>query len=208
MTPGHKGVDEEGPGRKPDWLKKRLPPAEPLRRMDELLRNRCLHTVCESALCPNLGECFQHGTATFLVLGDVCTRSCSFCGVPGGHPVPPDPEEPARVADAAATLALKHVVVTSVTRDDLPDGGAGHYVSTIRAIRARLPESTIEVLIPDFRGDLRSLELVLAETPEVLNHNVETVPRLYPTVRPQAMYRRSLDVLRHAASFGGSVVKT
>lgn len=197
-----------GPGRKPEWLKKRLPAAEPLRRMEDLLRGRCLHTVCESALCPNLGDCFQWGTATFLIMGDVCTRDCSFCGVKTGHPGALDKMEAVHVAEAVAKLELKHVVVTSVTRDDLPDGGAAHYVATIRAIRAAVPEATIEVLTPDFLGRVDSLELVLAEEPAVFNHNLETVPRLYSTVRPQAVYGRSLAVLRRAAEYGRSIVKT
>jgi lipoic acid synthetase len=194
--------------RKPDWLKKRLPTAEPLRRMDELLRDRCLHTVCESALCPNLGECFERGTATFLIMGDVCTRSCSFCAVTSGAPGPLGREEPEHVADAVAALGLKHVVVTSVTRDDLPDGGAAHYVAVLRAIGARTPDASIEVLVPDFRGSSESLEMVLAERPAVFNHNLETIRRLYPVVRPQAVFVQSIAVLRHAAAVGRSLVKS
>ncbi len=176
--------------------------------MDRVLRNRGLHTVCESALCPNLGECFAKGTATFLILGDVCTRSCTFCGVTSGVPGAVDEAEPEHVADAVATLGLSHVVLTSVTRDDLPDGGAAHYVATIRAIRVRTPEASIEVLTPDFDGSGRSLELVLAERPAVFNHNLETIARLYPAVRPQAVFERSLGVLRRAAELGGTLVKT
>ncbi len=198
----------DGPGRKPEWLKKRLPLAEPLRRMEDLLRDRCLHTVCESALCPNLGECFERGTATFLIMGDVCTRNCAFCGVKTGRPGALDEGEPARVGEAAARLGLRHVVVTSVTRDDLPDGGAAHYVATIRAIRTSVPGATVEVLTPDFVGRVESLDLVLAAKPEVFNHNLETVARLYSTVRPQAVYERSLAVLRRAAEYGSSIVKT
>ena len=195
-------------GRKPDWLKKRLPDAGALQRMETLLRQRHLHTVCESALCPNLGECFGAGVATFLIMGDVCTRDCGFCGVAGGRPGPLDPDEPAQLGDAVARLELKHVVVTSVTRDDLPDGGAAHYVATIGAIRAQAPGVTVEVLVPDFRGDDASLDLVLAEAPEVFNHNIETVPRLYRQVRPEAVYERSLAVLERAAQRGESLVKT
>ena len=176
--------------------------------MQGLLRDRQLHTVCESALCPNLGECFAAGTATFLIMGDVCTRDCAFCGVAVGRPGALDPSEPANVAEAVSRLGLGHAVVTSVTRDDLEDGGAEHFVATIRAIRARTPGVTIEVLVPDFAGDSKGLDAVLAEEPEVFNHNVETVPRLYPTVRPQAVYERSLSVLRRAASAERSVVKT
>ena len=198
----------ETAGRKPEWLKKRLPDAGAVQRMESLLRQRHLHTVCESALCPNLGECFGAGVATFLIMGDVCTRDCGFCGVAGGRPAPLDPDEPSQLADAAARLELKHVVVTSVTRDDLPDGGAAHYVATIRAIRERAPGVTVEVLVPDFRGDTGCLDLLLAEAPEVFNHNLETVPRLYPQVRPAAVYERSLAVLGRAAQSRQSLVKT
>ncbi|MBN1632039.1 MAG: lipoyl synthase [Thermoleophilia bacterium] len=197
-----------GPGRKPEWLKKPLPAAGSLRKMETLLRDRRLHTVCESALCPNLGECFGRGTATFLIMGDVCTRGCAFCGVTSGRPGALDVEEPTNVADAVARLGLHHVVITSVTRDDLPDGGAGHYVAVMKAVRARNPEATVEVLVPDFQGHEGHVDRVLAEVPEVFNHNVETVPRLYTTVRPQADYRRSLGVLRRAADRGSSLVKS
>jgi lipoyl synthase len=197
-----------GPGPKPEWLKKRLPEAASLRAMEGLLRQRGLHTVCESALCPNLGECFGKGTATFLIMGDICTRNCGFCGVTSSTPGQLDPDEPAHVADAVARLGLRHVVVTSVTRDDLPDGGAGHYVSTIRAVREAVPAATIEVLVPDFGGDREHVGRVLAERPDVFNHNLETVPRLYSEVRPQAVYGRSLAVLQQAASEGASIVKT
>jgi lipoyl synthase len=199
---------QPGPGPKPDWLKKRLPEASSLRAMEALLRRRGLHTVCESALCPNLGECFGKGTATFLIMGDVCTRNCGFCGVTSAVPGPLDQEEPSGVADAVARLGLRHVVVTSVTRDDLPDGGSGHYVATIRAIRAAVPSATIEVLVPDFGGVTASVAAVLAERPDVFNHNLETVPRLYPTVRPQAVYTRSLAVLRQAAEAESGTFKT
>ncbi len=195
-------------GRKPDWLKKRIPDAAALQRMEGMLRQRHLHTVCESALCPNLGECFGAGVATFLIMGDVCTRDCRFCGVTSGLPGELDADEPAQLADAVVRLGLKHVVVTSVTRDDLADGGASHYVATIRAIRQAAPGVTVEVLVPDFAGDRASLDLVLDEVPEVFNHNIETVPRLYPTVRPEATYARSTEVLRRAVEHGGSVVKT
>jgi lipoic acid synthetase len=204
----HDTPENGGPGRKPEWLKKPLPEARALRRMEGLLRDRGLHTVCESALCPNLGECFGRGTATFLIMGDVCTRGCAFCGVATGRPSALDPAEPEHVADAVARLGLRHVVITSVTRDDLPDGGASHYVATMRAVRERASEATLEVLTPDFCGRLTDLDLVLAEKPDVFNHNVETVPRLYDTVRPQALFTRSLEVLRHAASRGSSLVKT
>jgi lipoic acid synthetase len=197
-----------GPGPKPYWLKKRLPEAGPLREMKGLLRERSLHTVCESALCPNLGECFGRGTATFLIMGDICTRDCRFCGVGTGAPLALEAEEPGRVADAAARLGLRHVVITSVTRDDLADGGAAHYVATIRAVRVRVPGATVEVLVPDFQERGGDIDLVLAEAPDVFNHNLETVPRLYAAVRPQAVYGRSLAVLRRAAVAATSVVKT
>jgi len=197
-----------GPGPKPAWLKKPLPRARAMRDMESLLRDRRLHTVCESAKCPNKGECFEQGTATFLIMGGTCTRNCRFCSVEPGLPAPLDSEEPAHVADAAARMGLQHVVVTSVTRDDLADGGAGHFVATIEAIRRRLPQATVEVLVPDFGGDLSAVDQVLAAAPEVFNHNLETVPRLYPRVRPQAVYQRSLDVLGHAATQGRSIVKT
>lgn len=196
------------PGRKPEWLKKALPEAGALRKMEALLRDRHLHTVCESALCPNLGECFERGTATFLIMGDICTRNCGFCGISTGRPGELDLNEPTNVADAVRRLDLRHVVLTSVTRDDLEDGGAAHYVETIQAIRAMTPGVTVEVLVPDFAGRMDSLDLVLAEEPEVFNHNIETVPRLYGVVRPQAVYERSLAVLGHAVVAGRSLIKT
>lgn len=166
-----------------------------VRQMEALLDGLALHTVCQEALCPNLPECFGWGTATFLILGNICTRNCRFCAVKKGHPPPPDPEEPERIAEAAARLHLRHVVITSVTRDDLPDGGAGHFAATVQAIRRRLPEARVEVLIPDFCGSVAALETVLNAGPDVVNHNVETVPRLYPLIRPQADYRRSVGIL-------------
>ena len=208
MKQGVDSVGIGGPGRKPGWLKKPLPESGSLRKMEALLRERRLHTVCESARCPNLGECFGRGTATFLIMGDVCTRNCAFCGVNTGCPTALDALEPQHVAEAVARLGLCHVVVTSVTRDDLVDGGAGHYVATMRAIRALAPAATLEVLVPDFAGRIGNLDLVLSEAPEVFNHNVENVPRLYGKVRPQAAYERSLAVLRRAARRGSSLVKT
>jgi len=205
---GSGSLSVAGPGRKPDWLKKRLPRARAMNDMEGLLRERGLHTVCESARCPNKGECFERGTATFLILGGVCTRDCRFCSVEGGRPEPLDAGEPARVADAAALMGLRHVVVTSVTRDDLPDGGAFHFAATIGALRQRIPGVTVEVLVPDFGGTEASLDVVIEAAPEVFNHNVETVARLYPTVRPQADLGRSLNVLRYAADHGAGLVKT
>jgi len=197
-----------GVGRKPDWLKKPLPRARAVYELEGLLRDRHLHTVCESARCPNKGECFELGTATFLIMGGVCTRDCRFCSVEGGRPGPLDADEPAHLADAAALMGLRHVVITSVTRDDLPDGGAAHFAATVLAVRGRVPQATIEVLVPDFGGSRASLDTVLEAGPEVFNHNVETVARLYPTVRPQADLDRSLEVLRYVADRGAGLVKT
>jgi lipoyl synthase len=184
--------------RKPDWLRKKLPTGPRYEKIRQLLSQSHLHTVCQEARCPNMFECFQSGTATFLILGDRCTRDCRFCAVVHGRPSPPDADEPARVADAAASLGLEYVVVTSVTRDDLPDGGASAFRETIHALRKRMPHVRVEVLIPDFQGSTEALEEVLSAGPNVLNHNIETVPRLYPSVRPGAAYRRSLDVLSNA----------
>jgi len=181
----------------PPWLRKRIPPEGQSRRVRELLGRLRLHTVCQSAHCPNLCECFARGTATFLILGDVCTRHCRFCAVGSGTVAPPDPEEPAHVAEAVASLGLGHVVVTSVTRDDLPDGGSGQFAATIAAVR-EVSGATIEVLTPDFQGCWDDLYRVLDAGPDVFNHNVETVPRLYASVRPEADYGRSLAVLRRA----------
>lgn len=186
--------------RKPPWLVKRLPLGGEVSAVRSLLRRQKLHSVCESAMCPNLGECFSRRTATFMILGNVCTRHCGYCAVDSGAPQPIDPEEPHRVAEAAAGLGLRHVVVTSVTRDDLPDGGAAHFAETVRAIRRRCPSALVEVLIPDFGGSRSALQLVLDAEPDVLNHNVETVPRLFPTVRPQGDYGRSLELLAWAGS--------
>ncbi|HEX2922995.1 MAG TPA: lipoyl synthase [Chloroflexota bacterium] len=184
--------------RKPPWLMKRLSPDADVADVRRLLRQQSLHTVCENARCPNLGECFSRKTATFLILGDVCTRHCGYCAIASGSPPPLDAGEPERVAETTANLGLRHVVVTSVTRDDLPDGGAAHFAETIRAIRHRCPGTIVEVLIPDFGGSAASLQLVLDAAPDILNHNVETVPRLFPTVRPQGDYPRSLELLKRA----------
>ena len=192
-------------GRKPDWLKRRLPTGETFNQIREIIEAGRLHTVCQEAKCPNIWECYSHRTATFLIMGERCTRTCRFCAVTPGTPEPLDPQEPARVAEAVERMGLKYVVVTSVTRDDLPDGGAAHFAATIGAVRRRLPQVEIEVLIPDFEGDRVSLETVLRARPDVLNHNIETVPRLYPLVRPQADYRRSLELLRRAAEFAPAI---
>ena len=181
--------------RKPPWLKRRLPAGPVYGTVCHTIGTRKLHTVCQEAQCPNQWECFSNKTATFLILGARCTRRCRFCAVAHGPQGPPDPEEPARLAEAAAEMGLEYVVVTSVTRDDLPDGGAGVFAATIRAIRRRLPQALVEVLIPDFEGSLAALDTVLDARPDVLNHNLETVPRLYATVRPEADYTRSLHLL-------------
>ncbi len=191
--------------RKPAWLKRRLPTGEAFHQVQELIDSGRLHTVCQEAKCPNIWECFSHRTATFLIMGGRCTRNCGFCAVAAGPPEPLDPGEPARVAEAAARMGLSYVVVTSVTRDDLADGGAAHFAAVIREIRHAIPEAEIEVLIPDFQGEEEALAAVLAARPNVLNHNVETVPRLYPRVRPQADYRRSLDLLRRAGEMSPGI---
>ena len=185
-------------GRKPEWLRVKLNQNEEYWKLKSLMRGEALHTVCEEAFCPNLGECWGRGIATFLLMGDICTRSCKFCNVQSGKPLPLDEDEPRRVADSVAQMKLRHVVLTSVDRDDQPDGGAHIFANTIREIRAAQPGCTIEVLIPDFKGDRESLRLVMDAHPEILNHNTETVPRLSRWVRPQAKHERSLDVLRMA----------
>ena len=184
------------PKRLPEWLKKRVDDSEPVLVLKKMLRERSLRTVCQSAGCPNLSECFQKATATFLILGNTCTRRCGFCRVPKGVPDPPDAGEPLRVAEAVMSLGLKHAVVTSVTRDDLNGGGAGQFAETVKRIRLASPGTTVEILIPDFLGNGESVRTVLAGGVDVLNHNVETVPRLYPAVRPQADFERSLNIFR------------
>lgn len=182
--------------KKPLWLKKRIPPYQDLLKVKTLLEKTSLHTVCEEARCPNLGECFSQGTATFLILGNVCTRNCGFCAVQHGPPLVPEEDEPEQIARAIREMGIHFAVITSVTRDDLPDGGASFFARTIEAIRKEDPKIKIEVLVPDFGGDLSSLETVLDASPDVLNHNIETISRLYPQVRPQANYNRSLYLLR------------
>ena len=186
---------------KPRWLKKRLPSGPECERIRALVNKAGLHTVCQEAKCPNLWECFSSGTATFLIMGDRCTRDCRFCAVAHGAEGPPDSGEPRRVAEAVKAMNLNYVVVTSVTRDDLADGGAGFFAETIEEIRKIMPDTMVEVLIPDFQGDRDALIKVLKARPSVLNHNIETVKRLYPTVRPQADYNRSLELLRLAHEF-------
>lgn len=187
----------------PSWLKIRVRVGgQDYAALQNVLRGAQLHTVCESARCPNAHDCFTRGTATFLILGDRCTRNCRFCAVPHAPPDPPDPREPGRVARMAARMGLRHVVITSVTRDDLPDGGARWFAAVIRAVRRQLPEATIEVLTPDFQGERAPLRKVLAAGPDVFNHNLETVRRLQLTIRPQADYDRSLSVLKMAREMG------
>jgi lipoyl synthase len=188
-----------GPGKKPDWLKIKLASGSSFASTRKLLNQHSLHTVCRSAMCPNLHECWSKGTATFLLLGNVCTRACRFCAVATGqHPAMPDPEEPSKIAEAVKTMKLRHAVLTSVNRDDLADGGASHWVETIRVIRAANPGVSLECLIPDFQGGEQALDSVMRERPEVLNHNIETVPSLYSKARPQASYERSLSVIGRA----------
>ncbi len=183
---------------KPQWLRRRLPSGPEFEEVKRVLEKAHLHTVCEEAKCPNLWECFSRHTATFLIMGDTCTRNCRFCAVSHGTPGPPDPMEASRVAEAARAMGLRYVVVTSVTRDDLPDGGARFFAGTISALREGVPGGSVEVLIPDFRGRPEDLETVIAARPDVLNHNLETVERLYPTARPEAEYGRSLKLLARA----------
>ena len=185
-------------GRRPSWLRVRAPTSASYLQLRALIRDRGLHTVCEEASCPNIGECWGEGTATFLLLGEVCTRNCGFCNVKTGRPMALDPNEPVRIAEAVALMRLRHAVITSVTRDDLPDGGAAVLARTVREICRKAPQCTVELLIPDFDGNGRALQSVLDSGPDILNHNLETVRRLYPTVRPQAGYRRSLEVLQSA----------
>jgi lipoic acid synthetase len=177
-----------------------------MREVEELLKRYELHTVCESARCPNRMECFERGTATFMIMGDRCTRGCAFCGVEKGEPLPLEPREPGRVAEVSRRLGLEHVVLTSVTRDDLPDGGAAHFAAAIRAVREVLPGASLEVLVPDFKGEEASLARVLEARPDVFNHNLETVRRLYPRVRPDADYLRSLRLLRMAGELQPDLV--
>ena len=183
--------------RKPEWIRMKVPDSARFREIKQILRDNNLHTVCEEASCPNIGECFSGGTATFMILGDVCTRRCPFCDVAHGKPLPPDAEEPEKLAGTIAAMRLKYVVITSVDRDDLLDGGAGHFVECIRAARRHSPSLKIEVLVPDFRGRLdTALEVLSAAPPDVMNHNLETVSRLYKQARPGADYRHSLKLLQ------------
>jgi lipoyl synthase len=195
-----------GTERKPSWLKIRVKNGSALAETEKLLRDLSLHTVCEEATCPNRMECFSSKTATFMILGEVCTRNCTFCDVASGTVFTPDPEEPEHVAEAVRKLGLKHAVITSVTRDDLPDGGASRFADVIEAVRKTSPGTTIEVLIPDFLGNAGALRKVIDAAPEIINHNVETVPSLYPEVRPQADYRRSLQLLKRVKEAKPSMI--
>ena len=199
------------PTGKPTWLKKKLPAGGDYQRVRQLLARSKLHTVCQEANCPNMFECFSKDTATFMILGTQCSRNCRFCNVTPGPPEAKDPEEPMRVAQAARDLGLRYVVVTSVTRDDLPDGGAGQFAATIAAIKQTLPvkdgiPARVEVLIPDFLGDTDAIKTVVDAAPHVLNHNVETVPALYPRVRPEAIYQRSLDVIANVKNLNPAML--
>ena len=199
--------DELPASPKPKWLKVRAPLSPEYKRLVKLMRGLKLNTVCEEASCPNIGECWKHGSATFMILGRVCTRTCAFCDVATGRPDPIDAEEPAHIADAVQQMGLKHVVITSVDRDDLGDGGAAHYADTIRAIKAYAPEVTIEILTPDFQRKPGScLETVIDAKPEIFNHNLETVPRLYRSIRPGARYYTSLRLLQRAKELDPEVV--
>ncbi len=191
---------------KPAWLKKRLSLTHQVSQMEHDLRANRLHTICQEACCPNRGECFSRGVATFLIMGNVCTRNCSFCAVASGSPSPLDHDEPERVAQEVLALGLHFVVITSVTRDDLPDGGANHFIKVIQAIRERCNGVGIEVLIPDFQGSMTALSDLVRASPEVINHNIETVPRLYPEVRPQADYERSLLLLKSVKEMDGRLI--
>lgn len=186
------------PERKPQWLKVKAPGSENYLRLKQMMRELKLHSVCEEAHCPNIGECWAHGTATFMILGDVCTRNCAYCAVSHGRPPKYDIEEPSRVGDAIAQMQLQHAVITSVDRDDLPDFGAYIFAETIRQIRARRPQCSIEVLVPDFQGNEESIRTVLEARPDIYNHNTETVPRLYKKARPGGRYERLLEIFRMA----------
>lgn len=193
------------PERKPHWLKVKAPGGENYLRLKHMMRDLNLHTVCEEAHCPNIGECWEHGTATFMILGDVCTRNCAYCAVSHGRPPSYDIEEPSRVAQAIAELNLRHAVITSVDRDDLPDFGAYIFAETIRQVRQRLPECSIEVLVPDFQGNVAAIRAVLDARPDIYNHNTETVPRLYKKARPGGRYERLLEIFRVAKRYAPDI---
>lgn len=208
MKPVQIDIDQKKPReRRPEWLKIKVPLGTKFSEIRRLVDEQHLNTVCEDARCPNMEECWNRGTATFMILGDICTRSCGFCAVKTGRPVVLDTDEPRRVAEAVEHMGLRHAVITSVNRDELPDGGAGIFAATIRAIRDRVPSCHIEVLTPDFQGKSAAVQIVIDARPDIFNHNMETVPRLYRRVRPQAKYQRSLDVLEMCKK-QGLVTKT
>ena len=194
--------NEHNGARRPEWLKVRAPGGEDYARVKNMMRSKALHTVCEEARCPNITECWNAGTATFMIHGDTCTRSCAFCAVKTGRPLPIDLDEPRRVAEAIASMNLKHAVITSVNRDEMKDGGSIVWAEVIRASREMAPETTIEVLVPDFKGNLENLQRIIDARPDILNHNTETVPRLYKHVRPQGRFQWTLDVLRESKRQG------
>jgi lipoic acid synthetase len=198
IQPDNSGPGQLTRGRRPDWLRVKAPANDKVNELRGLFRGKHLNTVCEEAMCPNLGECWGRGTATFLLMGDTCTRSCGFCKIKTGRPAPLDPDEPRRVGESVRAMGLRHAVLTSVNRDELPDGGAWIFAESLHWIHQLVPGCTVEVLIPDFKGDEAALRTVMDAQPEILNHNTETVPRLYRTVRPQAKYERSLMVLKRA----------
>ena len=187
----------------PPWFKVKIRQGSDYQDIRRIMTERGLHTICEEARCPNVWECWNNRTATFLILGDICTRRCHYCAVTTGRPLPPDVDEPLRVAEAVGSLGLKHAVITSVNRDELKDGGASIFAETIRQVRNKIPSCTVEVLIPDFQGNEMALLQVMNEQPDILNHNIETVPRLFPSIRPQGKYQRSLELLRRAKAMGG-----
>ncbi len=201
------GAQQLALGRKPDWIRARAPGGDGYVRLRDIMAKHKLHTVCQEATCPNIGECWSRGTATIMILGDTCTRSCGFCNVKTGRPEPPDPDEPANVAQSLRLMGLTHVVITCVDRDDLPDGGAVHWAETIRRTHDACPDLSVEVLVGDFKGDPDALQVVIDARPEILSHNMETVKRMHPTVRPQAQYERSLAVLKQIKD-AGLVTKT
>jgi lipoic acid synthetase len=212
QSPGSASLDRMAtalpfaPVRKPGWLKVKAPGGPNYLRIQRMMRERGLHTVCEEARCPNIGECWEHKAATFMILGDVCTRNCAYCAVSHGTPKAFDPAEPARLADAVAEMGLEHVVITSVDRDDLPNGGAEAFAACITEIKARLPDTSVEVLIPDFKGSERALRLVMDARPDILNHNLETAERLYRLARPGGRYERALALLASARAMNAAAL--
>jgi len=192
--------------RLPSWFKQAMPNPCAVLELNDLIKDLNLHTICDSAMCPNQGECYSKGTATFLILGDVCTRNCTFCAVKKGAPLPVDEDEPSHLVEAVERMGLKYVVITSVTRDDLPDGGAAHFARIVTMLKEHDEKLTIEVLVPDFQGDHNALKVVVDACPDVINHNVETVPLLYPAVRPMAVFMRSVELLRRSKECDPSIL--